>query len=279
MKPYAAKTHVGKVREHNEDCISSLPDNGVWVLADGVGGHIGGEVASRIACEQIGHALNAGADLKSAIEMAHEAVLTEIEASAEAHAKHNDAQPNMGSTVVVLQTDDGDNFRIGWVGDSRAYCWNGNLQQLTTDHTVVAKLVVAGVISAEQARTHPEKNVLTQSLGVSRNMQLHVDVVQGCLASGESIILCSDGLTDEVSDTQIANIMQGNSSPDQQVDELLQAALASGGRDNVSVIVVTANTTAGDLDNKPQRDNWVTKRRYIAGISVIALLALAVWLS
>jgi len=199
-------------------------------VADGVGGHSHGEVASSIVKTTIRGAVAHGEDLLEAICSAHSAVLEEI--------ARRKASSGMGSTVVAM-TLEGESYDIVWVGDSRAYLWDGEkLSQLSRDHRHVSSLVAQGLITREEAKNHPERNLLTQSIGVSANTQIHPDRERGVIKPGQQIILCSDGLSDELSDEEIATQMCDHDSAQGQVDGLMQAALTAGGSDNITVIVV-----------------------------------------
>lgn len=227
-----AATDVGRVRDHNEDNLVSRPDLGLWVVADGMGGHEAGEVASGIAVEVIPQAVEQGASLEEAIQAAHEEILRA--------GQDGRGASGMGCTVVALHTD-GVRYRIAWVGDSRGYLANGaTLRQLTRDHSYVQQLVDSGVISAEEARFHPQSSVISQALGVGGPSGIRIEVVEGTWQAGDRVMLCSDGLTGEVPDEQIAGIMAGNTDPEQAVKVLIGTAVANGGSDNVTVICVEA---------------------------------------
>ncbi len=231
MTVSAGATHTGMKRDHNEDCFQSNPELGLWLVADGVGGHASGEVASAIVKETISVEVGAGTDLLEAVLKAHQAVLNEIDT--------RDGS-NMGSTVVALMLRD-DVYDIVWVGDSRAYMYDGKIVQLTQDHNTVSQMLAEGILSVEEAEAHPDKNVLTQSMGVSKNIRIDPGRVTGSLQPGQQIILCSDGLTDELNDQAIADGLAGHAEPENQVNVLINAALKSGGRDNVTVVIVGAS--------------------------------------
>lgn len=240
---YGAATHVGCVRNNNEDCFLARPEASLWLVADGMGGAAAGEVASGIVRDTVLQSVNHGEELEASIQTAHEAVIRAVEEQV--------GEAGMGSTVVALQSQ-GSNARIAWVGDSRAYRWrDGELEQLTRDHSYVQSLIDAGIIDAEDAENHPQKNVITQSLGAVELNALQIDSIETPWQSGDKLLLCSDGLTGEVNDAGIANILSEGGSDQEVVDRLIQAALDNGGHDNVSVIIVSApamidtNNTAG----------------------------------
>jgi serine/threonine protein phosphatase PrpC len=246
MIEFAASTHSGLIRSQNEDCYSADPELGLWLVADGVGGHAFGEVASAIVNDMTASAYRESENLVEAMHCAHKAVLEEI--------ARRDENLGMGSTVVALVLKDND-YEISWVGDSRAYLWDGeSLKQLTRDHTHVYDLVDQGAISIADAATHPERHVLTQSMGVFDDMALEPGSVAGQLQANQQILLCSDGLTDELSDNAVASQLRRNSSTQEQVDGLISAALTSGGRDNVTVIVV-GSAIAGNPERKTRQFN------------------------
>ncbi|MEH6550812.1 MAG: protein phosphatase 2C domain-containing protein [Pseudomonadales bacterium] len=282
MITFSALTHTGRVREHNEDCYSADPELGLWLVADGIGGHARGEVASDIVKETIGREFAEHHNLQLAIENAHLAVLSEID-------RRHDAA-NMGATVVALVLSES-HYQIAWVGDSRAYLWDKELEQLSSDHTYVASLVENGVISKEEALRHPERNVITQSIGVSREMKLSVSTITGRLHDGQQLLLCSDGLSDEISDSEIALELRRNSHPEGQVNALLKAALKAGGKDNITIMVLGKNVQNKTPDTTPDIDSTLdiseesrrqpaktnnSKLIWIGG-SCLALAALAAW--
>lgn len=229
MTEYAASTHPGLKRSHNEDCYLADPELGLYLVADGVGGHAHGEIASAIVRDTLSADLREGRSLLEAIRHSHRAILEEIDST--------DNTPGMGSTVVALQLTGG-NYEIGWVGDSRAYLFDGHLTQLSSDHSSVGELLQRGLISPEEAASHPQRNILSQSLGVSAGMELDPGHLHGTLAAGQQLLLCSDGLSDELSDAEITHIMAQQAAPREQVQSLLKAALAAGGGDNITVVIV-----------------------------------------
>lgn len=232
MTQFAASTHPGLKRDHNEDCYEANPELGLWLVADGVGGHSHGEVASGIVRDRIRDGLAAGRSLLETVQDAHQGVLGEI--------AQRDSASNMGSTVVALRLQ-GDDYEIVWVGDSRGYAFDGTtLHQLTRDHNPVSELQRRGILTPEQAAVHPDRHVLTQSIGVSSEISAKPDRVTGTLKPGEQIILCSDGLSDELTDAGIAEIMSREATPQAQVDALINGALTAGGSDNVTIVIVGA---------------------------------------
>lgn len=228
MSAFAAKSHPGHKRSHNEDCYLTDGDLGLFLVADGVGGHADGEIAAAIVRDTLREDVRNGGGLVESIHRSHRAVLDEISRREES---------NMGSTVVAALVKDGE-YDIAWVGDSRAYYYDGELKQITRDHNPVSEMLARGALTPEQAAAHPERNVLSQSLGVSESIEVAPGRIRGELQPGQQLLLCSDGLSDEISDARISHIMQEQPTPREQVDALVEAALGAGGRDNITVVVV-----------------------------------------
>lgn len=232
---------VGRIREHNEDSFDVDVEGQVYVVADGMGGHRHGEVASRIAVEAISAAFQDGADLeiddslpphlgqlKAAIEAAQGAVQSAVEEDV--------SLVGMGTTVVAMIVRD-DSAGVAHVGDSRAYrLRDGMLQQLTKDHTWVGEQVGAGLLSEEQAKVHPLRNVVTRALGGRGGVQ--VDVSEVTLMPGDQYLLCSDGLTTMLSDAEIGQHLMNADSIEGASRSLIASANEGGGLDNTTVVMV-----------------------------------------
>ena len=232
--PYGAGTDVGLTRDHNEDSFLVNDKVGLWVVADGMGGHEAGEVASAIAVDTVNVAATRGEVLAKSMNLAHHAVLRGSQ-------KGGPGAAGMGCTCVGVKLK-GNNYEVAWVGDSRAYLWNGKeLTQISHDHSYVQTLVDLGVINEQEALDHPDRSVLTQCLGSRTLDELEVGDKKGTLKKGESILLCSDGLTGELDDETIAEIIADSSDEQVAVDRLIIAALEHGGADNVTVIIVSAS--------------------------------------
>lgn len=251
---YAARTNVGKRREHNEDSYRVNTDLSLYVIADGMGGHASGEVASEIAVSTIEQQIAQGSSLLEAIEKAHLAIVKGVETGA--------GKPGMGTTVVALQLH-GDEYTLAWMGDSRAYLWDQGLSQISKDHSLVQMLIDTGQITKAEARVHPRKNIIYQNLGAAKIDDLQVSVKNGMLYQNQKIILCSDGLSDEVDDEQIAGLVARADNDEELVEELVAAAIDNGGRDNISVIVISAakdalvNPVDEPLQNEVSHDTLV----------------------
>jgi protein phosphatase len=238
---YDAKTHPGRVRDHNEDNIFGSDETGLWVVADGMGGHACGEVASEIVVKRLRACYGEGKSLPAAIELAHQAVTQ--------HADANPQAKGMGATVVVMSADD-QKYDIAWVGDSRAYRLRGSeLELLTRDHSYLEWLKDNG-ITVEEARKHPKRNVITQSIGVG---EPNPDSVNGDCQPGDRYLLCSDGLNDELTDEEILSILYSSDGSDVVTQQLIDAALEKGGRDNISVIVVDIDPASRKTSAIPGR--------------------------
>ena len=236
---YAVRTDVGRIREHNEDDYCVNQDLGLYVVADGMGGHASGEVASAIAVAAIEQQIKQGNSLHEAIEIAHLAILEGVETGA--------GRPGMGTTVVAVQLQDSA-YTLAWLGDSRAYLWAGKLLQISKDHSLVQMLLDSGQITQAEARVHPRKNIIYQNLGAVNAEKLQVSVEHGVLYKNQKIMLCSDGLSDEVDDEQMSEIIAQSNDDDLIVEKLVEAAINNGGKDNVSVIVISAS---GDAPEDP----------------------------
>lgn len=228
----AALTHPGHVRRFNEDSVFTDGERGIWVVADGMGGHRDGNLASAM----IADAARGMAKAASLVELA-EAFRRGIDAVNTELLARSQGRPDriVGSTVVALLTHDG-NYDCLWAGDSRCYrVREGGIEQLSHDHTEVQELVDRGIISQDEAVSWPRRNVVTRAVGAIDDFQL--EHVGGVLKSGDCFVLCSDGLTGHVKDEEIL-AMSSRLSANQASHELLELALARGGKDNISVVVV-----------------------------------------
>ena len=205
-------------------------DLGLWVIADGLGGHTDGHLASKIACESIHSVVKDGYGLSRAIQHAHQAILQAIGSMS--------TPSNMGSTVVALHRF-GDECEVGWVGDSRAYHLHGErLAQLTTDHSHMADAISRGEITASSARESQVSHVLSQSLGVSHLAEVEPEFTTCRISPGDCLLLCSDGLSNAVADVLLTEHLAERCSADATAEKLLSAALETGGYDNISLVVL-----------------------------------------
>ncbi|MDO4437659.1 MAG: Stp1/IreP family PP2C-type Ser/Thr phosphatase [Coriobacteriaceae bacterium] len=257
MLMWGARSDVGCVRNHNED--SYLVASPLFCVCDGMGGHAAGEVASAIAVETIaktGPKTADAAQLGAAIEAANAAI---IEA-----AVNGVGRPGMGCTATAAVID-GTTLAIAHVGDSRAYLLHeGTLIRVTRDHSYVEELVDAGEITADEARVHPNRSVITRALGSDPAM--YADHFTLNIEEGDRLILCSDGLSSMIPDGEIERVAQQSSTAQICVDNLVDAALAAGGSDNVTVVVV-------DIRDDGRMRELAKKHRRNALIGVLLLLA------
>jgi serine/threonine protein phosphatase PrpC len=236
-----ARTHVGRVRELNEDRFVDRPLMGLWAVADGMGGHQAGDVASGMiaeALDQIGPVTSGYVFLDEVRES-----LAVVNRSLVARAAALQRGSVIGSTVVVLLSYEG-HFACLWAGDSRGYVLRqGTLRQITRDHSLVQQLVDSGDLSAEDAKRDRRSNVITRAVGV--HADLVVDVVQGMIESGDIYLLCSDGLTGHVEDAEIEAIL-AQQSLEAAAETLISLALERGGKDNVTLVVIAASPGPDD---------------------------------
>jgi protein phosphatase/serine/threonine-protein phosphatase Stp1 len=223
-------THTGTVRSRNEDAFVDRGDIGVWAVADGAGGHGAGDVASAAVAEAL-TALPAGlsaAEILAQVRLRLAAVHAELQRRAAA-APGGDI---MATTVVVLMAR-GDHFACLWAGDSRAYLLrDGNLQQMTHDHSLVQELVESGLLAPESAESHPQANVITRAVGSREPLEL--DKVSGNLQPKDRVLLCTDGLFKALRDSEIAQAVSAGCS----VQQLLDQALQAGARDNLTALLI-----------------------------------------
>ncbi len=248
-----AKTDVGLKRSHNEDDLCVDSDLGLYVVCDGMGGRNAGEVASRLAVETIQKHFQAARDnadlplvgdhdrqfsaktnrLASAIRLANQAILME--------AKGQTGQEGMGTTVVSAALN-GPILSIAHVGDSRMYLIRGeSIGPLTADHSLVAEQVRRGMMTEEEAERSPQKNIITRALGIEDTVDVDLDEIP--LMLGDTILLCSDGLTRGVTPAEILDVIRREKEPQAASERLIKLANAAGGLDNTTVILVRVQDT------------------------------------
>jgi len=233
MIEFGHGTHVGLRRARNEDTYYADASLGLFLVADGMGGHQHGEVASALVRDAMVDLVTRGHSLIEAVHGAGERLL--------AHTRGSQDVLPMGTTIAALRLT-ADSYEVAWVGDSRIYMWKHELRQISHDHSLVQALVEAGQLDPAKASHHPQRNVLTQALGVTAVEQLHIGLARGSLETGMGILLCSDGLTEGVDDASIARTVARTDLAAQEcVDQLLLSALDSGGDDNVTVIIVRSS--------------------------------------
>lgn len=229
----SAETHVGVVRELNEDAVFSKPANGLWAVADGMGGHALGDVASETVVKALDGVANCE-QLSELVDRVDDALLGANQGMLD-YARANFSNATMGSTVAALLIR-GAACACIWAGDSRLYRFRSNaLQQLTRDHSQVEEMVQMGLLSPEEASGHPQGNVITRAVGVEQALFLETTVFTA--QTGDIYLLCSDGLYGAVTDDEMSAVLALR-DPQQSADKLIEIAVANGARDNVSAIVV-----------------------------------------
>lgn len=243
-------SHVGKVRKLNEDSVLARPEIGLWAVADGMGGHGGGDLASRAVASALARLAPqpSGAALLSEFEACIGAANAELRALA-----HSRGGSVVGTTLVAMLVHSG-HFACVWCGDSRVYLLRGGaLEQVTRDHSEVQELIDRGVLDRDEAKVWPRRNVVTRALGVAEQAEL--EIIDGPTFAGDRFLLCSDGLTAHVDDREIAALLAVE-DPQKACDDLLALTLQRGASDNVSLIVVLceANTGAVRSDGAWRRD-------------------------
>lgn len=229
---YTAKTHVGHTRKVNEDAVLSLPEQHIWLVSDGMGGHDAGDYASRLIADSVAM-IAPGLEptermhaLRNAIKKAHTII------QAEADERGGGV---IGATVAALMLENG-HFVGLWVGDSRIYrLRDGQIEMLTTDHSAVAELVLAGQLTWDEAEQHPQSNAITRAVGVGDDLE--IDKIRGETRRGDRFLVCSDGLTKYAPIRTLQRIV-GNEPLETVSDTLVELALRGGGADNITVIVV-----------------------------------------
>lgn len=227
-----SRTHVGLRRKVNEDSVMVRTDHGMWAVADGMGGHEAGDVASQKVAEALA-SLPDGENLDDLTDTAVSA-LDDVNGELIRLARSDHRPRTIGSTVVGLAIRDGQ-YRCFWAGDSRAYRIRGNaIERLTRDHSLVQGLIDAGMLSREEAKDHPDANVITRAVGASEN--LDVEIAAGDAQPGDQFLLASDGLTRLVEDDELASIISSWPAGE-AADTLIDAVLARGAPDNVSLII------------------------------------------
>jgi PPM family protein phosphatase len=243
----AEATDVGRVRTNNED--ASLVLGGVFAVADGMGGHRAGEVASHLAIEAMENAFTSAEarpsvdELVESVRRANVAIIEE--------SLTNPERRGMGTTITALapiEVEGEETLAVLNVGDSRTYrLHDGELEQLTEDHSLVQEMVRDGRLSPEEATVHPQRNIVTRALGVEPD--LDVDLITVTPYTGDRFLLASDGLFDEISDSDIAGVLRRAADPEAAAAELVRLAVESGGRDNVTVVVVDVVDDGGRAES------------------------------
>lgn len=229
----AGLSHEGRVRRHNEDSFAILPDLGLWMVADGMGGHAAGDIASQMIAEEmrsVGVAISAAdqrARFYERLDRAHKRIRS--------HADEYGLD-TVGATVAALMIF-GTELTCAWAGDSRVYLMRkGRLTALSRDHSEVAALLAAGTITAAEARVSPRRNVITRAIGIGRDAE--PEMVTGVAEPGDRFLLCSDGLTEHLDDNDITAVLAEPYEPARIAETLIAMTLDRGAKDNVTVIVI-----------------------------------------
>ena len=259
---YGSRTEIGNVREHNEDSLTVLPP--LFAVADGMGGHEAGEVASEITINTLNDLAPQIADAEALARAVMAANLNVIKAPSQGVGREG-----MGTTLTAAILDK-ERLVIAQVGDSRAYLLhNGSLQQLTRDHSLMADMIEAGQLTEAEARVHPNRSVITRAIGSDPHMQ--PDLYELNVETGDRLLLCSDGICGMIEDNEIASIMRQAPSAQACADQLVEAALAAGGFDNATAVVVDVEGFKAVKEKKQARKS----KALAVGIVFVLLLALA----
>lgn len=243
-----AQTHKGLVRKINEDACLDMAESGVWAVADGMGGHSAGDIASQLVVDTLRNSVSKGnsASVQSLTEALHQANAELYRYS----AQQLDGS-TAGSTVVVLLIDKL-HYHLLWAGDSRGYLLrNGRLRQITRDHSQVNDMVDEGLLSSVDAENHALANVITRAVGVEEHIV--IDVISGVWQPGDLFLLCSDGLNKELEDDEIGQYLQHTNLAEAN-RALLHSTLVAGARDNVTCVIVKVSD---DLTNVNYKDKTI----------------------
>lgn len=259
---YGSRTEIGNVREHNEDSLTVLPP--LFAVADGMGGHEAGEVASEITINTLNDLAPQSADAEALARAVVTANLNVIKAPSQGVGREG-----MGTTLTAAILEK-ERLVIAQVGDSRAYLLhNGSLQQLTRDHSLMADMIEAGQLTEAEARVHPNRSVITRAIGSDPHMQ--PDLYELNVETGDRLLLCSDGICGMIEDHEIASIMRQAPSAQSCADQLVEAALAAGGFDNATAVVVDVEGFKAVREKKQARKS----KALAIGVIVCLLAALA----
>lgn len=265
--PFAGESHVGLVRPGNEDAFLVAPP--LFAVADGLGGHQAGEIASSIAIDTLLDAAPRQVDSKALGRAVRRANAAVIEA-----AESGRGRSGMGTTLTAAMVE-GTTIAVAHVGDSRAYLLHlGTLQQLTQDHSMVADLVRQGQLTAEESRVHPNRSVITRALGSDPNML--ADTFEVTAANGDRLLLATDGVTSMITDDEISRVLATEPSPRAAVDALIERSLAAGGQDNITAVVVDVGKPTHSAAPPRPKSPWPVRLLwFLVAVSIIAGAAVA----
>ena len=257
---FGSRTDVGCVRDHNEDSLVVAPP--LFAVADGMGGHAAGEVASEIAVNVLAELAPKdldGAALEHAVEEANHEIIRA--------ARDGRGREGMGTTLTACMLEN-ERLVIAQVGDSRAYLLHhGKLQQLTRDHSLMADMIEAGQLTPEEARHHPQRSVITRALGSDPNTR--PDMYEINVETGDRLLVCSDGLSSMIEDEQIEAVMRRVPDPQRCASQLVNEAIAAGGHDNVTVIVSNVTGFA-----EKRRRTLARKTKFSVALVLVLFLAI-----
>lgn len=261
---FGSRTDIGYVRDHNEDSLIIIPP--LFAVADGMGGHEAGEIASEITVNTLAELAPSHLDaegLTAAVEAANYNVMKA--------PRQGIGRDGMGTTLTAAMLE-GERLLIAQVGDSRAYLLHkGHLQQITRDHSLMADLIEAGQITPEEARVHPNRSVITRAIG--SDIHMRPDIYELNVDAGDRILLCSDGLSSMISNNAIESIMRRQSDAQHCADELVTAALENGGADNVTVVVADVPGFSEVREKKRAHKNRVLYTGLAVALVVIIFAA------
>jgi serine/threonine protein phosphatase PrpC len=240
---FAAKSDKGMVRELNEDSYKIITDcpgvSFIFIIADGMGGHKSGDVASKTAVDFVSNYILQFPEVLSEKENITEGIRDIVKkANTDVYIESNKHESNTGmGTTFIIAVVSGNQLYIGHVGDSRVYAIReGRIKRLTTDHSYVEELIQTGSLTREEAENHPDKNIITRALGCSEDIE--VDVYTHEMLPDDYIIMCTDGLTNKLSEVEIKETVEGSAGPEQACEQLIEKANEKGGEDNITVIII-----------------------------------------
>lgn len=240
---FGAYTHKGKVREHNEDSYKIVFEHcdnvPVFIVADGMGGHSHGEIASNLAVSKVAEIMSEGDICSQEAKDLINKVFKSANHAICQKANENENMYGMGTTMIMGIVKN-EVLHLGHVGDSRAYVYsNGILKRLTEDHSFVQELIKSGTITPEEAKVHPQKHVITRALGGKHSVE--VDYSEYIINSGDVFLFCTDGLTNMVGENVISQEISKNFEPQRLCEELVRIANENGGEDNITVLIFKEN--------------------------------------
>ncbi|MCF6319094.1 MAG: protein phosphatase 2C domain-containing protein [Proteobacteria bacterium] len=237
-----AESHIGQ-RKVNEDKFLIDKDLGLYIVADGVGGMSKGEIASNLACETTANCIKSGKSLKQAVQIAHQQIVDQIQSDSE--------KKGMASTIVAVLFK-GNSYEIAWVGDSRVYTWDDELKLITRDDSYVEILFENGHIGVEDLETHPDRNVISQALGIVRK-DISINYNIGTLESNQVLLLCTDGLYSIADEKNIIDSLKDNQKNNQDMQNLTQSlvttAVEKDGKDNITLLSIVSDDNSSSAND------------------------------